>query len=92
MDLESIYTGFFSSTYTQADARRRLNFLDIVFEESSYKTDLKMTPVELLKTKQMNEEDRNVLVNFLNSFKLPAKSLDLKNFFTGLKENWKFKN
>jgi hypothetical protein len=86
MDLENIYTGFFSSTYTQADARRRLNILDIVFEESSYRTGVQSSPLELLKTKQMSEEDRLVLVNFLSSAKLPQNTTDLKKIFTGLKE------
>ncbi len=86
MDLESIYTGFFFSTYAQADARRRLNILDIVFEEATYKTGEKHSPIELLKSKQMSEEDRAVLMNFVSSVKLPASTTELKKVFTGLKE------
>lgn len=86
MELASVYTTFFASTYTQADARRRLNILDIIVENATYKTGEKKTIQELLSATKMNELDRKILIDFLAKVKLPAQTQDLKKFFTGLKE------
>ena len=86
MDLQSIYTAFFASTYTQADARRRLNILDIVVEDATYKTGVEKTMQQLLSEKTMSDSDRKILTDFLKSVKLPANTQDIKKMFIGLKE------
>lgn len=86
MDTQKYSDMFFSGTFTQADARRRLNILDMVVEEATYKTGEKKSVEELLKTSRMNEEDRVILLGFISKTPLPTTSQDLKKLFMALKE------
>ena len=86
MDIQAILTAFFANTYTQADARRRLNLLDIVSEKISYKVGETRSFSDVLAEEKMSDTDRNVLVAFAKNVKLPTDPQTLKKVFTTVKE------
>jgi F0F1-type ATP synthase delta subunit len=86
MDIQAIVTAFFANTYTQADARRRLNTLDVVGEQISYKPGQTRSFTELLTSEKISESDRAVLLQFVKNVKLPNSPQDVKKIFLAIKE------
>ena len=86
MDTDQLSKTFFSTTYTQADARRRLNIFEVALEESMYGQAAAKPLLDVIGTKTMAEADRVSLMSFIQTAKLPKDHTALKKIMTGLKE------
>lgn len=74
------------TTYTQADARRRLNTLEIALEESLYGAQTAKPLVSIITTKDMPDTDRTALMNFISSAKLPKDHTAMKKIISSLRD------
>jgi hypothetical protein len=86
MDTDQLSSAFLAGTYTQADARRRINILEVLLEKSLYGQQEAMPLATVLTTADMKDTDRASLVNFINRVKLPKDHTALKKIITSLKD------
>jgi hypothetical protein len=79
-------TAFFQTTYTQADARRRIGVLENAIEQAVYTQGAGKTIEGAVKELSKNEEDKDALLAFLAAVKLPQDSTLLKKFLASLRD------
>lgn len=79
-------TAFFQTTYSQADARRRIGILEAAIEQTVYTQGSGKTLEGMVSELSKNKEDKEALLSFLSAVKLPKDSTTLKKFLAGLRD------
>lgn len=86
MDIDSYINAFFLSTYSQADARRRLNVLETAIENSLYGQGKAQDVVSVLAKTESSPMDQQSLQLFITKAKLPNDPAMIKKILTGIRE------
>jgi hypothetical protein len=86
MELDSYIDAFFTTTYSQADARRRLNLLETAIEQSLFGQANARELQSVLAESSVSEFDKQSLTSFVTKSKLPADPVVLKKIITGIRD------
>lgn len=84
--LTPFLTAFFKTTFTQADARRRIGLLEQAIEQAVYTQGSQKTIESVVGELSKHKEDQEALLQFLASVKLPKDTTVLKKLLAGLRD------
>lgn len=76
---------FFTTTYTQADARRRVNLLELAVEKALYTKGDTDSLEKVVNRLEMNPEDRVVIKKFVLHKDIPKDPQGLKDLLAAIK-------
>jgi hypothetical protein len=84
--LTPFLTAFFKTTYSQADARRRIGLLEQAIEQTVYTQGSKKSIETVVNELAKQKEDAQAVLSFLSSIKLPSDTTLLKKLLAGLRD------
>ncbi len=84
--LTPFLTAFFKTTFTQADARRRIGLLEQGIEQTVYTQGVTKTLEQVVTELAKQKEDAQAVVQFLSAVKLPSDTTLLKKMLAGLRD------